>query len=149
MFATEVRLPLPVGELHWVARIAAVSPDVVPSGPLTQTPESYLEDRSQRAQELYNKVHDRILQAQRRNAERQTSRRSAARGGGNLLLAILPIYSPKLKASKQKFPVLSWSVKFLSGMLSCADRAQCMVNQSTSSRSTETGWLVALLLRMY
>ena len=54
VFATEVRLPPPVGELHWVARTAAVSPDVVPSGPLRQTPESYLEDRSQRAQELYN-----------------------------------------------------------------------------------------------
>ena len=42
VFATEVRIPPPVGELHWVARTAAVSPDVVPSGPLTQTPESYL-----------------------------------------------------------------------------------------------------------
>ena len=40
VFATEVRLPPPVGELHWVARTAAISPDVVPSGPLTQTPES-------------------------------------------------------------------------------------------------------------
>ena len=92
VFATEVRLPPPVGELHWVARTAAVSPDVVPSGPLTQTPETYLEDRSQRAQELYNKVHDRILQAQRRNAERQTSRRSALGKGGRKLAVGDPAY---------------------------------------------------------
>ena len=50
-----------------------------------ETRESYLEDRSQRAQELYNKVHDCILQAQRRNAERQTSRRSALGNGGRKL----------------------------------------------------------------
>ena len=50
-----------------------------------ETRESYLEDRSQRAQELYNKVHDCILQAQRRNAERQTSRRSALGKGGRKL----------------------------------------------------------------
>ena len=35
--------------------------------------------------ELYNTVHDRILQAQRRNAERQTSRRSASGKGGRKL----------------------------------------------------------------
>ena len=39
----------------------------------------------QRAQELYNTVHDRILQAQRRNSERQASRRSALGKGGRKL----------------------------------------------------------------
>ena len=86
VFATEVWLPPPVGELHWAVRTAAVSPDVlVPSGPITQTPGNYLEDCSQRAQELCIAVHDRILQAQR-----QTSHRSAlGRGVRKLAVGVL------------------------------------------------------------
>ena len=46
VFATVVRLPPTVGEQHWAARTAVISPDVlVPSGPITKTPGNYLEDR--------------------------------------------------------------------------------------------------------
>ena len=68
-----------------------------------ETRESYLEDRSQRAQELYNKVHDCILQAQRRNAERQTSRRSAlGKGGRKLAVGDLAYLLTKTEGFKTK-----------------------------------------------
>jgi hypothetical protein len=76
-FATEVRLPPPIGALHWAAQAAAVAGTVpAPSDPLPQTTVYYLATHVHRAQQLFQTVHDSILQAQRRNAARQTTRRA-------------------------------------------------------------------------
>ena len=58
---------------------------VRPLAPQPQDPDTYLAARTRRAQELFKTVHDRILHAQRRNAARQTSRRTALRKGGRKL----------------------------------------------------------------
>jgi transposase InsO family protein len=86
VFATEVRLPPPIGALHWAAQAAAVTGTVPePSAPLPQDTAQYLETRAERAQQLFQIVHDRILQAQRRNAARQTTRRAGRRTRGRAL----------------------------------------------------------------
>jgi hypothetical protein len=50
-----------------------------------QNPEDFHAARAQRAQELFKTVHDRILQAHSRNAERQTTRQATLCKGGRTL----------------------------------------------------------------
>jgi hypothetical protein len=87
VFATQVRLPPPVGALHWSAQAATLHSNLSePSTlPQPQDPKQYLAARAQRAQELFQTVHDRITQAQRRNAARQVSRRAPLRKRGRTL----------------------------------------------------------------
>jgi hypothetical protein len=56
-----------------------------PSDPLPQDTVQYLETRAHRAHQLFQTVHDRILQAQRRNAARHTTRPAGRRTKGRAL----------------------------------------------------------------
>ena len=80
VFATPVRLPPPVGALNWEAPIAFGSAQA------SSQADAYLAGREKRAAKLLAAAHDRILKAQRSNADRQATRLATQRRRGKELL---------------------------------------------------------------
>ena len=85
VYAHQLRLPPPIGELHWDATMAALAPTPSTSAPQPQDFATFVDKRQARVRDLVTTVHKRIVSSQRANSNRATARLAAKRKGGRKL----------------------------------------------------------------